>query len=277
MNKLIKKPVHKEIIILYSALTQLREMHNFCIMQKPIRQVIFCSNVSQKYYFILLVDFLSQFEVNIRKGATLLDLLLEIENNFYLGTKTSCKKLRSAAKKFQKWLLYEDTFKKIWLPDIGKEFKLTINRADLILICANMNKHSFLKLSRVRKRIKDVFHKNNIMVTEEDVILCMENLYEWFYDDFLTYYSTVIAQHLIDIQWGIHEYLLPLYRKSLKPHYNEKLKMQAYKFDPPVKYNIEENNELFWALYWDLMNKVRDNPIFQRFKSPWYCKKSIRR
>lgn len=277
MKNLIKKPIHAEIVILHSAISRLREMHNFCVMKEPKNNVMFCESIPRKYYFILLIDFLSQFDENIKKGATLLDLLSEVKTKTYLGTKTSYKKLGTAVRKFQKWLSHEDNFKKIWLPDIDQEVKLSINRADLIKISANMNKHSFLKLSRVRKRIKDIFHKNNIKVTEGDVILCMENLHEWFHDDFLAYYSTAIAQHLIDIQWGIYEYLLPLYKKSHKPYYHEKLKMQSYKFEPPKKYGIERKDEPFFTLYWDLMNKVREKPIFKRFKAPWYFKKALKR
>lgn len=277
MKNLIKTLTQKEIVILHSALSQLREIHNFCVMAEPINKVMFNESIAQKYYFILLIDFLSQFDEDIKKGASLLDLLSEIGESYCLGAKTSYKKLGSAVKRFQRWLSHEDSFKKIWLPDIDKEVKLTISRVDLIRISANMNKHTFLKLSRIRKRIRKIFHKNNIPVTEGDVILCMENLHEWFHDDFLIYYATVIAQHLVDIQWGIHEYLLPLYKQSHKPYYHEELKLQSYKFDPPKKYNIRQEDNPFFALYWDLMNKIREKPIFKRFKAPWYSRKAIKR
>lgn len=274
MNNLIKSPIQKEIVILYSALTQLRKMHNYCVMELPKNQVMFKTDVCQKYYFILLIDFLSQFDEKIKKNASLLDLLQDIEDNKYLGSKTSFKKLGSAVKRFKKWLNYEDKFKKIWLPDIDKEVKLVVSREDLIRICANMNKHAFLKLSRIRKNIKKIFEENNICVSDADIILCMENLYEWFYKDFLTFYSTVITQHLIDIQWGVYEYLLPLYKKSYKQYYDEKFKHMAYKFVPPKKYDISNGDELFSQLYWDLMNKIRSKPIFMRYKTPWYFKKA---
>lgn len=277
MKDLIKTIVQKEIVLVHSAVSHLREMHNYCVMKEPKNQVVFCTDISQKYYFILLVDFISQFDEGIKKGASLLNLLSGIDGNHYLGTKTSFKRLGSAVNKFEKWLKREDTFKKIWLPDIDKEVKLMVSRKDMIIISANMNKHAFLKLSRVRERIKAIFHKSNILVSDGDVILCMENLHEWFQDDFLTYYATVIAQHLIDIQWGIYSYLLPLYKQSYKPYYNEKLKLNSYKFEPPIKYNIKRVNEPFFTLYWDLMNKVRDKPVFARFKSPWYFKKAIKR
>jgi hypothetical protein len=274
MNNLIKTPVQKEIVILHSALTQLNEMHNYCVMGKPKNQVMFNTSVSKKYYFILLIDFLSQFDEKIKKNASLLDLLSEIDGNYYLGNKTSFKKLGSAVRRFKKWLRYEDSFKKIWLPDIDKEVKLAVSREDLIRICANMNKHAFLKLSRIRKKIKKIFEGNKVHVSDGDIILCMENLYEWFYDDFLSFYSTAIAQHLIDIQWGVHEYLLPLYKKSYKQYCHEKFKDKAYKYVPPKKYNISKGDEPFFSLYWDLMNKVRSKPIFQRYKTPWYFKKA---
>ena len=116
LKNLIKKPIHTEIVILHSAISQLREMHNFCIMKEPKNNVMFCESIPRKYYFILLVDFLSQFDENLNKRATLLDLLSEIKTKCCLGTKTSYKKLGSAVRRFQKWLLHEDNFKRYGFP-----------------------------------------------------------------------------------------------------------------------------------------------------------------
>ncbi len=93
----------------------------------------------------------------------------------------------------------------------------------------------------------------------------LEDFYERFHTDIFNYHGSTIAEFLNEIRWGIHEYLLPEFRRSYSPRGG----------DPPryeYLYPDDVSTELGKALYWDLMNRIRGRPCLERFQVTRYLK-----
>jgi len=279
MKRIVSTLVEQEILVLTAANYTLREMHNrimitFSSDPQVGQTMSFESAVSRDLYFILFVDFLANIREEYlvgKKKISTLDTLLEIVKSPLLGTKKSSRRLRNGLVKLKKWLDFEPVIKKMWFPNIDRKIDLKISRANMIRICGNLNKHDFLKLSQLVSVIQEIFLNNGVRLTREDAIMSLEHFGEWFNENILIYHSSFIAEMLIDIQWSIREYLEPLYKKSLVSYYDERLKLNSYRFDPPKKLGIVKGSFIF-HMYWNLMNFVRDKPIFNRVKADKYLK-----
>jgi hypothetical protein len=50
------------------------------------------------------------------------------------------------------------------------------------------------------------------------------DVYGRFHDDIINYHSSTIVELLNNIRWGIHDYLLPEFRRSFRPDPTEPFK-----------------------------------------------------
>ena len=279
MRKIVSNLVEQEILIINATNHTLREMHNHTMIQisgdpENGQSLRFESIVARNLYFILMADFLAsmreEYQIG-KKKLSILDALLQVLENPRLGTKESAKSLKRDLIKLKKWLAVEAIIPKMWLPNIERKINLKISRENIVRICGNLNKHDFLKLSQLIKVIQGIFIKNGVKLTEEEVIMSFEHLDEWFNQNILIYHSTFIAEMLVNIQWSIREYLEPLYNKSLINYYDERLKLNSYRFEPPNNLGLIKGSFMF-HMYWELMNFVRGKPIFNKFKTWKYLK-----
>lgn len=279
MKKIVSNLVEQEILILSAACHTLREMHNRIMIAfygdlRTGQSMRFESSIARDLYFILLADFLANMREEYRcdkKRVSILGGLLEIIDRPLLGTKSSSRSLRRDLNKFKRWLDHTAVIRKMWFPNIEREINLRISRSDMIRICGNLNKHDFLKLSQLICVIQQIFIKNGVSLTEEEAIMTLEHFQEWFNENILIYHSSYIAEMLINVQWSIKEYLTPLYEISLINYYNEKLRMPSYRFVPPKELGIKEGTFIH-HMYWELMNRMRDNPIFDKVVTSKYLK-----
>jgi hypothetical protein len=95
--------------------------------------------------------------------------------------------------------------------------------------------------------------------------LAIANTQERFSEDLLAFYCTRITGLLNDVRWGIHEYLLPEFRRSFTRDPSHEI---MYRYQHPEGVALEFAK----VCYWDLMNKVRGGPILPRFTVPEYLK-----
>ena len=89
-----------------------------------------------------------------------------------------------------------------------------------------------------------------------DALAIIDEFYDWYHDHLLSYHSTSIAAQLNDIRWGIYEYLVPEFSKSIV-------------YDDDIKYRYRYPDDLLdkyvRILYWDLMNDIRGRPYVPEF------------
>jgi hypothetical protein len=93
----------------------------------------------------------------------------------------------------------------------------------------------------------------------DEAVLALEDFYERFHTDILNYHGSTIAEFLNGIRWGVHEYLLPEFRRSFTPRGGDPTRYE-YLYPDGV------STKLGKALYWDLMNRVRGRPYLERFQ-----------
>lgn len=262
--------IEKEIIFLKAITELIASMVNYEIFDlsgnDPHSEVHFKSMTHQKYFNILLLDFLSCSDKKVLG-----------EKQSYLGaTKAICqspnfnksnliKNLTMATKEFTDWL-EQEIQDEIWLPSIDTETTLSIKRVEFIKICGNISKHNFSRLSGVAKELIDIFKRNCVDITFEEALLVLDDFYQRFHSGLLNYHGSTITEFLNNIQWGIHEYLQPEFQQSIVYEGTEHPRRYHYTYP-------EKINDVFARnCYWDLMNEIRSEPYMRKFQVTRYLK-----
>jgi len=257
--------IEKEIIYLLAIKQFIDEMVNFEVMNlhgnSPDANIRFNSMTHQKFFNIILVDFLSCADTEILgEKQPYLRALASICENPFFNRSNSVENLKKSTQSFRDWLNTEVTVEKIWLPSINLETDLSIKRIEFIKICGNLSKHNFSRLSGLAKEIIEIFKRNRHNLDEENALAIFEEFYDWFHNDIFNYHSSAIAEFLNNIRWGIYEYLQPEYNQSIvyieNDHYNR------YKYTYPQGVN----NKFAKECYWNLMNAIRSKPYMKKFE-----------
>ena len=215
------KDIEKEIIYLLAIKNLIDEMVNFEMIkllgENQNSEIRFKSMTHQKFFNILLVDFLSCSDTKIL-GETqpYLKALTSICANPKFNQHNSVNNLEQSTNDFIDWLNKEFTVEKIWLPSIDLETDLSIKRIEFIKICGNISKHNFTRLSGVANEIIAIFKRNKITLTDEDALAIIEEFYDWFHNNILNYHSSAIAEFLNNIRLDICEYLKPEFQQNHK-------------------------------------------------------------
>jgi hypothetical protein len=183
------------------------------------QNISFKSRIAQRYYYLSLIDFLSDMDSSFKLTngeCTVLNGLLHISCNPQLGYKKDIKTLRTTLRRFEKWIGKKVHVKKFWSPRINKETTLLLSRFDMIKICANMSKHGILRLGGITLHTQTIFQNSTKAISFSEAILCLEDFYEKFHNDILIYHASYIAEMLLDIRSAINDYLTPIYQKHLQ-------------------------------------------------------------
>lgn len=146
------------------------------------------------------------------------------------------------------------------------ETKLSIKRAEYIKICGNISKHNFTKLSGVTGDIINIFGRNKKELNFEEALQVLDDFYEKFHDNALSYRLSTIAEFLNNIRWGVYEYLQPEYERAMVIDKNVTIKHE-------YNYPDDINNKFAKECYWELMDEVRSKPYIPRFKVEEILKK----
>ena len=263
--------IEKEIIYLLAIKQFIDEMVNFEVIdligENHDAEVRFKTRTHQKFFNIILVDFLSCADTKILgEEQPYLRALASICKNPFFNQNNSIKSLRTSTQNFREWLNTKFTVEKIWLPTINLKTNLSIKRIEFIKICGNLSKHNFSRLSGVAKEIIEIFQRNNSRLDEESALAIFEEFYDWFHNNIFNYHSSAIAKFLNNIRWGIYEYLEPEYNKSIVYIENDYYKRYRYTYPQGV------NNKFAKGCYWNLMNEVRSKPYMKQFEITKYLK-----
>ena len=267
--------IEKEIIYLLAIKKFIDEMVNFEVInplgENPDVEVHFKSITHQKFFNIILVDFLSCADTEILgEKQPYLSALASICENPSFNQNNSIENLKKSTYNFRDWLTKEFTVKNFWSPTICLKTDLSIKRIEFIKICGNLSKHNFSRLSGVAKEIIEIFKRNGHTLDEENALAIFEDFYDWFHNNIFTYHCSAIAEFLNNIRWGIYEYLQSEYNQSIVQTivYIKNDQCNSYKYTYPDGVN----NKFAKECYWNLMDEVRSKPYIKKFEVTRFLK-----
>jgi hypothetical protein len=264
--------IEKEIIFI-KAITELIDSMVNCEIfdlsgDDPHSEVSFKSITHQKYFNIILLDFLSCPDKKVLgEKQSYLGATKAICQSPNFNRNNSVKNLTMSTQEFVDWIEQEIQVE-ILPPPIDIETTLSLKRIEFIKICGNISKHNFSRLSGVANELIGIFKRNSISITFEDALLVLDDFYQRFHYDLLNYHGSTIVEFLNNIRWGIHEYLQPEFQQSLVYEGTEHSQMYHYTYP-------EKTNDAFAKnCYWDLMNEVSSAPYVRKFQVTRYLKMS---
>lgn len=256
--------IEQEIIFLKASNESIGSMVNHDVLELSGgdngAQAIFKTSIHQRYFNIILVDFLSKSaeEVTGEKISSL-DALVKICEVPNFNQHNSVKSLRRAVTVFKKWLEHEIKVK-VWFRSINLKTDLKVQRQEIIKICGDISKHTFSRLHVRARELKKILKRNGKEVSDDDGLALLDDFYERFHTDIFTYQGSHIVEQLNSIRWGIQVYLQPEFNGSL-----------VYECYTPLKYRYTYpdgiNTKFVKYCYWALMNDIRATPYMKRFKT----------
>lgn len=225
----------------------------------PDCNVLFHTNLHQKFFNIVLADFLSKTDKKASvRSTSYLGALKAITDAPHLSSSDSAELLKSSTTAFIDWLNQEVEVD-AWMPSIDRQVKLKLSRLSFLKMCGHISKHNFLRSLGVAEELQETLAKAGVLVTRDDALSALTDFYDRFHNDILNYHASTITEFLNDIRWGIYHYLQPEFQRSIVW---ESKDPPMYRYTLPT--GISEN--FAKGCYWELMNDVRSPPYIPRFK-----------
>ncbi len=238
--------IEQEVIILKAAKELIDSMVNFELMSlegnDPDSEIAFKSITHQRFFNIILVDFLSCTDPRGPiKQTSYLGGLSKIVGNPYFNENNSVHNLKVATQEFQDWLDQEVEVN-VWLPSIDKETKLDIKRFNFLKMTGNVSKHNYLRAINVAKKLKRIF--NDIYVVTDKPFLyqktginCLSDIftergplggiytalelidlnYIFVFACDMPFLSTQLINYMIEKIDKRYDAIVPLYKRQIEP------------------------------------------------------------
>ena len=271
--------IEQETIVLKAVWDMIDGMVNFAIFEELPRTdgvlLMFKHESARSLFSIILTDFLSPTNHNLfdlpvpppdsrPSDRTILFHLRNVCDNPILGFEPD--RIREPVEAFAEWLegvaVVEDT----WFPRLDFACPaFRVQRMAGIKLSGNIAKHSFARLSDNARKMAKLFKENGHPLEPKDAYALMPDYQEWFNANFFIYRSSMIAEYLNNIRWGIYEYLQPLFQESLIPQPGEEFPGYTYLVPDTIK------DSLAYSMYWELVSDQNREPYFPRFEVPsWH-------
>jgi hypothetical protein len=258
MNKM-----EEEVVYLSAVIELLRSMVNYELMviqgEGNHKNVQFKTMTHRRFFFITLVDFLSQTDSKAPvPKVPYLAALRAVGDTPTFNVNGSVLSLKKAVSAFTEWLHTEIPVE-TWLPSIDRQVELRLSRYLLLKIVGDLSKHNTLRSVSVAVELQSLFQKAGENVELYEAMLAQEDIYEILHDDVCAYHASTIAEFLNELSWGIQDYLRPEYSRSFTPEGGDS---PVYKFlyPEPLVHPYAK------TCYWNVMNQIRSKPIFSRFQ-----------
>jgi hypothetical protein len=260
----------REVIALRAVSELISSIVNFEVLsifgKDPHSEARFPSATHQKYFNIVLVDFLSRIDENIAPpGGSYIDALKSICAAPQFESHRSIDHLRVAVTQLDSWL-EERIYVETWMPSIDLQVDLSVTRSLVLRIGGNVSKHNFLRLGGTARELQRVLEESGTTVNIDQALLALSDVYDRFHRDILNYHSSTIAELLNNVRWGIHDYLLPEFHRSFTPDSEDRIQ---------YRYVVPDDIQSGLAIdcYWGAMNDVRAGPFVRRFTATEWLKK----
>lgn len=256
--------IEKEIIYLKAIVELIDSVVNHEVLSihkgEDGTQVLFRSMTHQKYFNIILVDFLSKSDIKITGDKkSYLKALLDISNNPMFDIDNSILTLKNSVKDFKRWLEKQISVK-TWFPSLESEYILNIKRIEFIKICGNISKHNFTRLSSVVQVIQEILKRNEISRSDEDVLSLLDDFYGRFHNDIFNYHGSFLIEQLNNIRWAVQNYLKPTLHNLIN-YTEDDMVFYKYKIPKGIK------NEFSKSCFIDLLNDIRRKPYVEKFST----------
>ncbi len=262
--------IEREAVVLRLTIEVINSMVNHEMLnfggEPEITQATFKSPTRRSLFCVLLADMLEQVDrdlVGIR--GSLLDALGTVSSDPQLPGDEAREVLAASVANLTAWLDTEITVK-AWFPSLDEEVPLSLRRRDFVAICGNLSKHNPARLTRNAKRLRKLLEASGVSASLIDSLRALDDFYERFHVDILSYHSTSLAEMLTEVRWAIHEYLAPEFYRAYVPPPSVNDPRYSFTYPPELE------NEYAKVCYWDLMNSVRSGPYIDRFTGTRYLK-----
>lgn len=272
--------IEQETIVLKAAWDMIDAMVNFAIFESFPRtenvMLMFKDKSARSLFNIILTDFLSSpkaklFDLPVpppgsgSSDRTILFQLRKVCEKPILGFDPEL--ITEPVEAFANWLEGEIIVEEAWFPRL--EFlcpAFRVQRMSGIKLCGNIAKHSFARLNANADQMAKLFKDNGHSLKPKDAYALMPDFQEWFNDYFFIHQSSIIAEFLNNIRWGIYEYLQPIFQEALIPQPEGFFPGYTYRVPEPIK------DSLAYSMYWDLISEQNREPYFPRFNVPEWQK-----
>lgn len=262
--------IEREAIVLMIGVESINAMVNYEVFSfssdRRALEARFASFSQRALFNVLMADLLEQVDPKLLgKNGSLLESLDDVSTTPRLGGKTRARRLSAAVRKLTRWL---DKFivVPVWFPSLDVNLRLRLRRRDFVTICGNISKHKPSRLTGKAHQLQELLRTHGVVVDLTDSLRSLDDFQERFHADILVYHAIYIAEMLNNIRWAIHEYLLPLYRRSyVSPITAED---PRYSFKSPLGMVNKYAKDCFW----DLMNTVRAEPWIAPFTASRFLK-----
>lgn len=272
--------IERETIVLKAVWDMIDGMVNFAIFEELPRtkdvMLMFKHESARSLFNIILTDFLTPpkpklFDLPVaRQGGsssdyTILFQLRKVCENPILGFDTEL--ISEPVEAFAEWLEGNIIVEDAWFPRLEflcPEFK--IQRMAGIKLCGNIAKHSFARLDDNARKMAQLFKDNGHPLEPKDAYALMADFEEWFNAYFFIGKSSIMAEFLNNIRWGIYEYLQPLFQEAIIPRHDQNFPGYTYRVPETIK------DSLAYSMYWELVSDQNREPYFPRFNVPSWLK-----
>ncbi|HYR10891.1 MAG TPA: hypothetical protein VEQ60_24135, partial [Longimicrobium sp.] len=257
MSQLQLNKTEQEIVLLTSAIDLIDGVVNFELFRRQWMEVgtpiVFQSSAHQRLVNILLIDFLTQTDPE--RPDSLWDALSRIAQDPQFDVGGSVANLATPVRAFQDWLTQEEPLG-LWLPSMGAHVKLNLPRIAYIRMCGNIGRHDLPRLFAAAEQLQAALSGAGGSLELEDAMIALED-FERYRAEILNDHGNAVVEMLIDIRWGIHEYLTPEFERSHDP---EDRWGGKHRFHRPAAVQ----NRFAQERYTKLMNQTRRGPAFPR-------------
>lgn len=272
--------IEREAIILNSAWEMIDDMVNWAMFVKndstELANLMFKTDRDSRLFVILLGDFLSEVRAfrgdpvpfglktppsNARPSdLTFIFHLRQVCANPQLAADVSG--LRAEIEVFAEWLEGEFIAPHVNLSEINVVADLRVTRYRYLKMCGDIAKHNLARLATNVGHLLKLLETAGYIVDEQEAYLAVGNFFDWFHDDIFNYHSSQIAEFLNNIRWAIFRNLQLEFRRSwhLTDGATPALPMYGYRVPADISEPVAR------AMYWNLMNRVRSEPLMHRFR-----------
>ena len=234
-------------------------------------EVRFQTREHQQLFLVRLLDFVDEKGDKTLTGVkgSCLDVLRTVCRTRRFDVDGSSGPLGHAVEGFHGWLS-ANTPLTLWLPTLDIEARLRVPRRELLFIAGNQSKHNLARLSGVVNRTSKLLLEHGHSVSPELIPLALDEIRHQLHEDYFAYYGAWISEHLVLLQWAIHNYLQPTFQRVYRPPAGG-----DYRYSYEVPPDIDSEIGRHW--FWRLMNHVRARPFVEPFFAPKYLKEEALR
>lgn len=171
--------------------------------------------IEKKYFYVLLLELFSTVNRGLIPGKNdrdnLLTLIQRIAEEPQLSTHIdNVKRLSKRAQQFIEWINHEFEYD-IYSADIGKQIRVRITRNEALYLVGNRCKHALTRSNEITRRLVQAYRDSGTQIAKEEETLVLEDIDNWFFDDFCGYHFTKICELCSNLYHAIVEYVRPEY------------------------------------------------------------------